>query len=80
MNVEIVAFMLGISLILGFFGLLGFLWGLKNEQFDDENKMMEGVLFDTPEDLNKVANQHQKHDFLQELDSQITQSQNKKES
>ena len=53
------AFMLGVSLILGFFGLLGFLWGLKNGQFDDENKMMEGVLFDTPEDLNKIANQQQ---------------------
>ena len=80
MNVEIIAFMLGISLVLGFFGLLGFLWGLKNGQFDDENKMMEGVLFFFFLDLNKIANQHQKHDFLQELDSQITQSQNKKES
>ena len=77
MSVEIVAFMLGISLILGFFGLLGFLWGLKNGQFDDENKMMEGVLFDTPEDLNKIANQQQKHDFLQDIDSQTTTSKNK---
>ncbi len=77
MSVEIVAFMLGISLILGFFGLLGFLWGLKNGQFDDENKMMEGVLFDTPEDLNKIANQHQKHDFLQDIDSQMAKSQTK---
>ncbi|HIV48232.1 cbb3-type cytochrome oxidase assembly protein CcoS [uncultured Helicobacter sp.] len=79
MSVEIVAFMLGISLILGFFGLLGFLWGLKNGQFDDENKMMEGVLFDTPEDLNKIANQHQKHDFLQDIDSQTTKPQSKSE-
>jgi len=79
LSVEIVAFMLGISLILGFFGLLGFLWGLKNGQFDDENKMMEGVLFDTPEDLNKIANQHQKHDFLQDIDSQTTKPQSKSE-
>ena len=77
MSVEIVAFMLGVSLILGFFGQHRFLWGLKNGQFDDENKMMEGVLFDTPEDLNKIANQQQKHDFLQDIDSQTTTSKNK---
>ena len=69
--------MLGVSLILGFFGLLGFLWGLKNGQFDDENKMMEGVLFDTPEDLNKIAKKKKKHDFLQDIDSQTTTSKNK---
>ncbi|WP_066387034.1 cbb3-type cytochrome oxidase assembly protein CcoS [Helicobacter himalayensis] len=67
MNVGIIALMLGVSLVLGFFGLLAFVWGLKNGQFDDENKMMEGVLFDSPEDLNKVASVENKQDFLQEL-------------
>ncbi len=67
MNVGIIALMLGVSLVLGFFGLLAFVWGLKNGQFDDENKMMEGVLFDSPEDLNKVASAENKQDFLQEL-------------
>ncbi|RDU55533.1 cbb3-type cytochrome oxidase assembly protein CcoS [Helicobacter sp. MIT 00-7814] len=67
MNVGIIALMLGVSLVLGFFGLLAFVWGLKNGQFDDENKMMEGVLFDSPEDLNKVASAEDKQDFLQEL-------------
>ena len=37
MNTEMIAIMLGVSLILGLFGLLAFIWGLKNGQFDDEN-------------------------------------------
>ncbi|WP_334083575.1 cbb3-type cytochrome oxidase assembly protein CcoS, partial [Helicobacter typhlonius] len=45
MNVEMVAIMLAVSLVLGLIGLLAFIWGLKNGQFDDANKMMQGVLF-----------------------------------
>ncbi|WP_334095143.1 cbb3-type cytochrome oxidase assembly protein CcoS, partial [Helicobacter typhlonius] len=30
MNVEMVAIMLAVSLVLGLFGLLAFIWGLKN--------------------------------------------------
>ncbi|WP_334081839.1 cbb3-type cytochrome oxidase assembly protein CcoS, partial [Helicobacter typhlonius] len=55
MNVEMVAIMLAVSLVLGLFGLLAFIWGLKNGQFDDANKMMQGVLFDSVEDLNLAA-------------------------
>lgn len=69
MSEEVVALMLGVSLTLGFVALLGVVWGLKNGQFDDEGKMMEGVLFDSPEDLNKIANQEKKHNFLDDLDS-----------
>ncbi len=69
MSEEVIALMLGVSLTLGFFALLGVVWGLKNGQFDDEGKMMEGVLFDSPEDLNKIANQEKKHNFLDDLDS-----------
>ncbi|WP_414651513.1 cbb3-type cytochrome oxidase assembly protein CcoS, partial [Helicobacter typhlonius] len=29
-----IAVMLGVSLVLGLFGLLAFIWGLKNGQFD----------------------------------------------
>lgn len=50
-----VAVMLGVSLVLGLLGLLAFIWGLKNGQFDDANKMMQGVLFDSVEDLNLAA-------------------------
>ena len=69
MSEEVIALMLGVSLTLGFVALLGVVWGLKNGQFDDEGKMMEGVLFDSPEDLNKIANQEKKHNFLDDLDS-----------
>lgn len=61
MNTEIIALMLGVSLVLGLFGLLAFIWGLRNGQFDDANKMMQGVLFDSVEDLNLAAKAEQKH-------------------
>lgn len=61
MNTEMIAVMLGVSLVLGLFGLLAFIWGLKNGQFDDANKMMQGVLFDSVEDLNLVAKAEKKH-------------------
>lgn len=55
MNTEMVAIMLAVSLVLGVCALLAFIWGLKNGQFDDANKMMQGVLFDSVEDLNVAA-------------------------
>jgi len=51
--------MLGASTLLGAFGLFAFIWGLKTEQFDDADKMMNSVLFDNEEDLNRIAN-HEK--------------------
>lgn len=72
MNSEIIGIMLGVSLVLGLFGLLAFMWGLKNGQFDDSNKMMQGVLFDSVEDLNLVANQNKKHS--QESHSKISEN------
>ncbi len=65
MNTEMIAVMLGVSLVLGLFGLLAFIWGLKNGQFDDANKMMQGVLFDSVEDLNLAAKAEKKHNTSQ---------------
>ncbi|CAM2788069.1 cbb3-type cytochrome oxidase assembly protein CcoS [Helicobacter burdigaliensis] len=56
MNTTMVAIMLATSIIIGLLGLIAFVWGLKNGQFDDEKKMMQGVLFDSPEDLQHAAN------------------------
>ncbi|EES89959.1 cbb3-type cytochrome oxidase assembly protein CcoS [Helicobacter canadensis] len=56
MNTTMVGVMLATSLIIGLLGLIAFLWGLKNGQFDDEKKMMQGVLFDNEEDLRRAAN------------------------
>lgn len=60
MNVTMVAVMLATSLVIGIIGLIAFLWGLKNGQFDDEKKMMQGVLFDDEEDLRRAVNQQLK--------------------
>ncbi|WP_370276832.1 cbb3-type cytochrome oxidase assembly protein [uncultured Helicobacter sp.] len=40
------------------------MWGLKNGQFDDANKMMQGVLFDSVEDLNLAARADKKQNTL----------------
>ena len=52
--------MLGVSLFMGFMGLIAFLWGLKNGQFEDKEKMMQGVLFDSTQDLNNSIKQSKK--------------------
>ena len=63
MNITMVGVMLATSLIIGLLGLIAFLWGLKNGQFDDEKKMKQGVLFDNEEDLRRAAtNKHVKKD------------------
>lgn len=55
MNTTMVAVMLATSIVIGLIGLIAFLWGLKSGQFDDEKKMMQGVLFDSEEDLRHAA-------------------------
>lgn len=52
MSVGILGVMLYVSLFLGFMGLLAFIWGIKNHQFDDAQKMMQGALHDDEEELN----------------------------
>ncbi|MDE5603245.1 MAG: cbb3-type cytochrome oxidase assembly protein CcoS [Helicobacter sp.] len=56
MNTGMVAIMLTTSIIIGLIGLISFIWGLKNGQFDVVNKMMKCVLFDSEEDLRHMAN------------------------
>lgn len=60
MNVSMLGVMLFVSLLLGLSGLVAFLWGLRTGQFDDEKKMMKGILYDNPEDLNQAAEAEQK--------------------
>lgn len=54
MSSDIVAMMLGVSIFLGFLGLIAFVWGLKRGQFDDSKKFTEGLLYDNEEDLNEA--------------------------
>ncbi|WP_428739286.1 cbb3-type cytochrome oxidase assembly protein CcoS [Sulfurimonas sp.] len=60
----VVAMMLGASLLLGGAALVAFLWGLKNGQFDDEEKFLNAVKFDNEEDLQDAVNQEHKKEEL----------------
>ncbi|WP_027327055.1 cbb3-type cytochrome oxidase assembly protein CcoS [Helicobacter pametensis] len=60
MSVGILGVMLYVSLFLGFIGLVAFIWGIKNHQFDDAQKMMQGALFDDEEELNLARQKEEK--------------------
>jgi cbb3-type cytochrome oxidase maturation protein len=60
----VIAMMLGASIFLGGLALFAFLWALKNGQFDDEEKFLNAVKFDTEEDLNDAVNQEKKKNEL----------------
>ena len=60
MSEDTIILMLGASTLLGAFGLFAFIWGLKTDQFDDQDKMMNSLLFDNEEDLNRMANYKKK--------------------
>lgn len=48
--------MLFVSLLLGAAGVSAFIWGLRSGQFDDEKKMMHGLLYDGEEELREAVN------------------------
>lgn len=52
--------MLIVGLIISFGLLLLFIWGAKTGQFDDSNKMVDGLLFDSEDDLNDAINKERK--------------------
>ena len=60
----LLAMMLGASVLLGSVALFAFLWALKNGHFDDEEKFLNAVKFDTEEDLNDAAMQQKKREEL----------------
>lgn len=43
-------YLIPIALLLGFLGLLGFLWALRSGQFDDLDGAAERILFDDDEE------------------------------
>lgn len=55
MDDNILSLMLFGSLVLGSLGVIGFVWGLKSGQFDDEKKFTHGLLFDDEEELRDAA-------------------------
>jgi cbb3-type cytochrome oxidase maturation protein len=56
--------MLIVGLILSFSILGVFIWGAKQGQFDDGEKMMGGLLFDSTEDLNDAIEKQKKEEEL----------------
>lgn len=64
MDSWIVSMMLGGSLFLGVLALLGFLWAVKNGQFDDEEKFLNATKFDSVEDLNDAIDKERKKEEL----------------
>lgn len=52
MDIGIIALMIGVSTLLGAFGLFGLLWGLKTRQFEDYRKFLDGTKYDDEEALN----------------------------
>ncbi|WP_121021771.1 cbb3-type cytochrome oxidase assembly protein CcoS [Helicobacter vulpis] len=60
MHTNTLFLMLFVSLVLGLVGLLIFLWGLKGKQFNDEKKMLEVLLYDSPSDLRTAKQEELK--------------------
>jgi len=52
--------MLIVGLVVSFAILGMFIWGAKDGQFDDSRKMMDGLLFDSTDDLNDAVKKEDK--------------------
>ncbi len=72
---------LWIELIVGIiisFTLLGiFIWAVKGGQFDDSKKMMDGLLFDSTDDLQDAIKKSEKVKKIKE-DKKKREAENKK--
>ena len=53
-------FMLVVGLIISAGMLLLFIWAAKSGQFDDSNKIVNGLLFDSVDDLNDAIKKEKK--------------------
>jgi cbb3-type cytochrome oxidase maturation protein len=56
--------MLSGSLFLGGIALIAFMWGVKNGQFDDEEKYLNATKFDNVEDLQAAVEKEKKIEEL----------------
>ena len=64
MDSWVITMMLGASIFLGAIALIAFLWAIKNGQFDDEEKFLNGAKFDGVDELNDAKNQELKKEIL----------------
>lgn len=72
---DVLTMMLVVGLLISFAVLGIFIWGAKGGQFDDSRKMMDGLLFDSQEDLNDAVNRENRR-----KESNEQKELNKKES
>lgn len=66
---DVLTMMLIIGLLISFTILGIFIWGAKGGQFDDSRKMMDGLLFDSQDDLNDAINRERKLKESQKIKS-----------
>ncbi len=59
---DILTMMLIVGLILSFTVLGIFMWSAKNGQFDDNEKITAGLLFDSEDDLNDAIQRQKKQE------------------
>ncbi|MEA1955845.1 MAG: cbb3-type cytochrome oxidase assembly protein CcoS [Campylobacterota bacterium] len=64
MDSWVIAMMLGASIFLGSIALFAFLWAIKNGQFNDEEKFLNGAKFDGEDELNDAVKQEIKKEKL----------------
>lgn len=57
---DVLTMMLIVGLCISFAILGMFIWGAKGGQFDDTKKMMDGLLFDSQDDLNDAINREKR--------------------
>ena len=69
-------FMLIVGIIISAGMLLLFIWAAKSGQFDDANKLTNGLLYDSVDDLNDAI---RKEKNLKEAKQQKMESEKKKE-
>lgn len=60
----IIAIMLGISTFLGALALFGLIWGVKNRQFDDYSKFLDGTKYDSEDSLNDAYKMEKRKEEL----------------
>ena len=66
MSSGILAMMLGVSTLLGAFGLFALLWGHKTGQFEDKHRFLDGALYDGEEELRDAVLMEEKKRALRE--------------
>lgn len=67
-----------VGIIVSFTLLAIFIWGARQGQFEDSKKMMDGLLFDSPEDLQDAVEKEKRVKELKEKKKQEQDTETKK--